>query len=84
LVLDSSHKSELAAEREELRTEFEAKRERRVAVCSGGGEFRKDEMGMGIGIGRETGLDWFELKEFAGFVAGEGRQEEGRGEAGGN
>lgn len=44
----------------------------------------KDEMGMRIGIGRETGLDWFELKEFAGFGSGEGREEEGRGEAGGN
>ena len=42
----------------------------------------KDEMGMRIG--RETGLDWFELKEFAGFGSGEGREEEGRGEAGGN
>ena len=39
---------------------------------------------MGIGIGRETRLDWFEVDEFMGFFGGEGGEEEGRGEAGGN
>lgn len=39
---------------------------------------------MRIRIGRETGLDWFEVDEFGGFVGGTGGEEEGRGEAGGN
>lgn len=57
-------------------------RDRRIAEGSDGGEFGKDE--MRVGVGRETGLDWFEIEEFAVCGGGGGREEERRSEASGD